>query len=224
MALEREVRDRDSTADKRLLRYVYLGDGTFWNGLMVREGYARAGCWEPDCKYSEYLEALQEEAEVEGVGGWSECKGEAWWAREPETTRSTLSAPSTGLLQRPTWRHSFQADQRCGNLYRMNPQANAPLIGHAPGINASAASPVTGVVHFIAPGYVFKSIDSEGNVHNVVTASMAIAGGCRRSGSLELVHRRVWRHRPALSAEVGEGRASNSEFRARRCARGPQRG
>lgn len=71
VALQRDVSERDRY--DRLLRYVYLHDGTFWNGRMVREGYAWAGCWPPDCRYLAHLEAMQELAQGEGAGGWESC-------------------------------------------------------------------------------------------------------------------------------------------------------
>lgn len=74
VALERDVSERDSY--DRLLRYVYLTDGTWFNGLMVREGYALAGCWPPDCKYTPALCEIQAEARAAGVGGWAECEWE----------------------------------------------------------------------------------------------------------------------------------------------------
>jgi len=71
VALQRDVSERDRY--DRLLRYVYLGDGTFWNGRMVREGFARAGCWKPDCRYLAHLQALQALAQGEALGGWGAC-------------------------------------------------------------------------------------------------------------------------------------------------------
>ena len=81
VALERDVRNRDTMENPRLLRYVYLADGMFWNALMVREGYAKTGCWAPDCKYYGYLADLQTQAEAEGAGGWTACAGEEWWVK-----------------------------------------------------------------------------------------------------------------------------------------------
>lgn len=71
VALERDVSERDSY--DRLLRYVYLADGTWFNGLMVREGYALAGCWPPDCACYDQLMALQTLAQADGLGGWAAC-------------------------------------------------------------------------------------------------------------------------------------------------------
>ena len=71
VALERDVSERDSW--ERLLMYVYLPDGTFWNGRMAREGLARVGCWEPDCAYYDTLLALQALAQAESLGGWGAC-------------------------------------------------------------------------------------------------------------------------------------------------------
>ena len=71
VALEQDVSERDRY--DRLLRYVYIADGTFWNGLMVSEGFAWAGCWPPDCSYYAYLQERETQARTEGLGGWGEC-------------------------------------------------------------------------------------------------------------------------------------------------------
>ena len=54
----------------RLLRYVYLADGTFVNAALVRRGYARAVAYEPDTALQDVLTAAEEEARAEGRGLW----------------------------------------------------------------------------------------------------------------------------------------------------------
>ena len=71
VALARDTRDRNSW--DRLLRYVYLPDGTFWNARMVREGLAIAKCYTPDCTHYDELLALQDLAQAEALGGWGAC-------------------------------------------------------------------------------------------------------------------------------------------------------
>ena len=71
VALQRDVSDLDCW--DRLLRYVYLGDGTWVNGDLVREGYARVTIYAPDDRYEAALYALQERARGENAGGWAAC-------------------------------------------------------------------------------------------------------------------------------------------------------
>jgi micrococcal nuclease len=54
----------------RLLRYVFLADGTFVNGELVRQGYAQAITYAPDVKYQELLRALEREARDAERGLW----------------------------------------------------------------------------------------------------------------------------------------------------------
>ncbi|OGH70617.1 MAG: hypothetical protein A2754_03215 [Candidatus Magasanikbacteria bacterium RIFCSPHIGHO2_01_FULL_47_8] len=58
----------------RLLRYVYLGDGTFVNLLLVKEGYAQAATFPPDVKYSATFVAAAAEAREAERGLWSACR------------------------------------------------------------------------------------------------------------------------------------------------------
>lgn len=74
VALERDVRDRDSF--DRLLRYTYVLSDTevIWLGSeMVSGGYARAKRYPPDTRYAVVLEALQDVAQRDSRGGWAAC-------------------------------------------------------------------------------------------------------------------------------------------------------
>lgn len=71
VALERDLSDVDRYG--RLLRYVYLGDGTWVNGTLVRQGYALVATYKPDTRYETALRQLQATAIVEGAGGWTLC-------------------------------------------------------------------------------------------------------------------------------------------------------
>jgi len=70
--LEKDVSETDRY--KRLLRYVYLEDGTFVNLKIAEDGYAFAATFPPDVWYSEVFKAAQAEARAAGRGLWSECK------------------------------------------------------------------------------------------------------------------------------------------------------
>ena len=56
----------------RLLRYVYLEDGTFVNAELVWEGYAHAYTFPPDVGYSDYFLELEQEARTDGRGLWAD--------------------------------------------------------------------------------------------------------------------------------------------------------
>lgn len=56
----------------RLLRYVYLPDGTLVNAALIQQGYGFAYLSFPVSKDAEFR-AYQEEAMREGRGLWSEC-------------------------------------------------------------------------------------------------------------------------------------------------------
>ena len=55
----------------RLLAYVFLADGTFVNGELVRQGYAHLLRKQPKLSYWERLLALQRQALKEKKGMWS---------------------------------------------------------------------------------------------------------------------------------------------------------
>lgn len=55
----------------RLLRYVYLPDGTFVNGELVSQGYAQTATYPPDVAMQEVLAELQRTAVAAGAGLWT---------------------------------------------------------------------------------------------------------------------------------------------------------
>lgn len=70
--LERDITDTDHYG--RLLRYVYLADGTFVNLELVRQGYASVVTYPPDVAQTTTLQAAQQEARSAGRGLWSACQ------------------------------------------------------------------------------------------------------------------------------------------------------
>lgn len=69
------VRDVSET-DKynRLLRYVYLQDGTFVNEALVRDGFATAHSYPPDIAQQQTLRDAERFARENNMGLWSVCK------------------------------------------------------------------------------------------------------------------------------------------------------
>jgi endonuclease YncB( thermonuclease family) len=73
--LEKDISDKDRYG--RLLRFIYLEDGTFVNDVLVREGYARVSTFPPDVKFSEQFKAAEREAKSAKRGLWADdtCAG-----------------------------------------------------------------------------------------------------------------------------------------------------
>ena len=70
--LEKDVSETDRFA--RLLRYVWLAQGTGWllvNRELVRLGNAEAKAYPPDTKYQALFDAAQQEALAAGLGIWT---------------------------------------------------------------------------------------------------------------------------------------------------------
>ncbi|MES0362120.1 MAG: thermonuclease family protein [Anaerolineales bacterium] len=68
LELESDISNTDQHG--RLLRYVYLSNGTLVNAELVALGYAVAVAYPPDIKYQEMFEAKQLEAQENGLGLW----------------------------------------------------------------------------------------------------------------------------------------------------------
>ena len=89
----------------RLLRYVYLADGTFVNAELVRLGYARAVAYEPDTARQDELRAAEEEARAQGRGLWAATPVPAE-TPVPPTAAPTQASQTSGC----TPDAAFQAD------------------------------------------------------------------------------------------------------------------
>ncbi|WP_297338098.1 thermonuclease family protein [Algoriphagus sp.] len=66
--LEYDVQRRDRY--QRTLAYVYLEDGTFFNALLVKEGYATVATFPPNVKNENLFVQLQRQARQKGKGLW----------------------------------------------------------------------------------------------------------------------------------------------------------
>jgi len=71
--LERDVSETDRYG--RLLRYVWLDEGTMVNALLVEEGYAQVATYPPDVRYQERFLELQRQARNARVGLWGRSSG-----------------------------------------------------------------------------------------------------------------------------------------------------
>lgn len=83
--LERDVSETDRY--DRLLRYVYLADGTFVNAELVRLGWATAKAYPPDTKHQGVLVAREEEARQAQRGMWAASPAEAFPPVQPARTQ-----------------------------------------------------------------------------------------------------------------------------------------
>lgn len=69
--LKRDKLNKDKDKYDRLLRYVYLGDDTFLNELLVKEGYAFLYPWFP-FEYYEQFKNHENKAREEKLGLWGD--------------------------------------------------------------------------------------------------------------------------------------------------------
>jgi micrococcal nuclease len=95
VTLVRDVSNRDRFG--RLLRYVFLADGTMVNAELVRQGYAQVATYPPDVLYTDLFLALQRQARDAGAGLWGAFVATASTAtaRPPTVTLvpATVAAP-----------------------------------------------------------------------------------------------------------------------------------
>jgi len=74
VTLERDEESNDRDKYGRLLRYIYLEDGTFVNGKLVKDGYAQVYDKFPLTKLDE-LRQYQREARENRKGLWGDVEG-----------------------------------------------------------------------------------------------------------------------------------------------------
>ena len=98
LELERDISSYDQHG--RLLRYVYLSDGTLVNAQLVALGYAVAVAYPPDIKYQELFEAKQQEAQDNGLGLWA-APTETATMVSTESTASVLIDPTCSQFNAP---------------------------------------------------------------------------------------------------------------------------
>ncbi|MEN8906221.1 MAG: thermonuclease family protein [Clostridiales bacterium] len=68
--LVKDISDRDRY--NRLLRYVYMNDGTFLNELLVKEGFAKSIEYKPDIRFTDILNSAQKYAKKNNRVIWSD--------------------------------------------------------------------------------------------------------------------------------------------------------
>lgn len=75
---------------QRLLRYIFLEDGTNFNKLMISEGYAYEYTYNTPYKYQSEFKQAQKEAEAGSVGLWAD---NACVTSIPQSLPTTISEP-----------------------------------------------------------------------------------------------------------------------------------
>jgi len=66
---DKNVRDKYG----RLLGFVYLEDGTFVNGKLVKEGYATSYPYKPDLSKQSVFDEAEKSAKEQNIGIWNKC-------------------------------------------------------------------------------------------------------------------------------------------------------
>ena len=68
--LEKDITDKDKYG--RLLRYIYLNEANFINGIVVEQGYAKVyDKYKDDTKRYSQLKELESKAQIKKLGVWS---------------------------------------------------------------------------------------------------------------------------------------------------------
>lgn len=72
VTLEKDLSQGDTDKYHRLLRYVYLSDGTFINKLIIEEGYGHEYTYRTPYKYQSQFKKAEYEARTAKRGLWDE--------------------------------------------------------------------------------------------------------------------------------------------------------
>ncbi|MDP2691207.1 MAG: S-layer homology domain-containing protein [bacterium] len=98
--LESDSSQSDKDIYNRLLRYVYLQNGSFVNEVLIREGFAREYTYDKPYQYQAQFREAENEARIQGRGLWAEdaCVEESVPAEiQPiEPTSEITSIPDCG--------------------------------------------------------------------------------------------------------------------------------
>lgn len=107
--LVRDVSETDKYG--RLLRYIYLPDGTFVNAELISQGYGRVVTFPPDVAESKFFTQLQREARENQRGLWSlsemkempdqcdTCRKNAYDCKDFDTQSAAQACYNTCIIQ-----------------------------------------------------------------------------------------------------------------------------
>ena len=100
VSLERDVANRDSFG--RLLRYLYLPDGTMLNERLVQGGYAEYYPYDSvNVRYRTQIEAAERRARAAGAGLWGECIPAATSTPSATATPAETATPAATATPSP---------------------------------------------------------------------------------------------------------------------------
>ncbi len=85
----------------RLLRYIYLADGTFVNVELVRQGFAQLATFPPDVAKESEIRAAQQVAVAAGVGLWATEQGASPANQQPSGNAQPPAPTATPAPQPP---------------------------------------------------------------------------------------------------------------------------
>jgi micrococcal nuclease len=102
--LERDDSQSDRDKYDRLLRYVYLEDGTSYNKQIIADGYAHEYTYDLPYKYQAEFKQAQKDAEASDKGLWSSetCNGNTEQATEQKPSTTTQPQAVTPAPAVPT--------------------------------------------------------------------------------------------------------------------------
>ncbi|MBD3244547.1 MAG: hypothetical protein GF335_00980 [Candidatus Moranbacteria bacterium] len=87
--LEKDPSQGDRDKYNRLLRYVYLEDGTLYNKLMIEQGFAHEYTYNIPYKYQNQFKTAQKQARKNKRGLWGDkCKGNTTQAAKQNSDQS----------------------------------------------------------------------------------------------------------------------------------------
>jgi micrococcal nuclease len=104
--LEADSSQNERDKYDRLLRYVFIEDGTFYNQVIIEEGYAHEYTYDLPYKYQAEFKAAEKRAREAGKGLWAAdtCNGDTTQAAvtaTPAVTIPTTPAVSTPVVTTP---------------------------------------------------------------------------------------------------------------------------
>jgi len=119
-----------SETDKygRLLRYVYLEDGTFYNELLVKEGYARVSTYPPDVRFADVLLEAERFARENNKGLWGITGNESIEENNEEYTY--VGSKKSDKYHKPNCRWAKEIYPE--NLVKFKDKADAEAKGYLP--------------------------------------------------------------------------------------------
>jgi micrococcal nuclease len=124
LAGDAEPRDRYG----RLLAYAWLGDGTFWNALLLAEGYAETLTIAPNDTFAGLFARLAAAARSAHRGLWANARAAAHdFSAQPESRQQATACRPGGPGSPPTTGpHAGRQGRRNANLLPAPPVSSRP--------------------------------------------------------------------------------------------------